>query len=139
MCTKKVDECCLLPSEVQIPNHTAYCPTKSLGMSSSILFSKGSPHQFQFGVLPLKWWVGVEANGNWMDGLRLLWLGRNPAGVKICNRCGCTTLLSLPPRSTANKAWDQRWQKCCPCGGRWKVPAFLPQPKAADADFLNHL
>jgi len=40
-----VDECCLLPSEVQIPTYNSYNPSKSLGVASSVIFSRGSPHQ----------------------------------------------------------------------------------------------
>jgi len=134
-----IDECCLLPSEVQIPNYNPYVPCKNFGISSNPIFSRIHPLSFEFGKYPIKSTSSSDGNGsNWMDGLRLLWLGKNPTGIKVCNRCGCCTLTQLPPRSAANKAWDQRWMRGCPCGGRWKIPSYLPQPKTVDPDnFLN--
>lgn len=39
---------------------------------------------------PSKWLDRLEGErsggGYWMDGLRLLWLGKTPSGVKACNR-----------------------------------------------------
>ncbi|CAG7734254.1 unnamed protein product [Allacma fusca] len=135
----KIDDCCLLPSEVQIPSYNSFSPAKYHGLASNSFLSRNLPLQIEFGANPVKWHSSTEENnGVMMDGLRLLWLGKNPSGVKICNRCGCVTLIHMPPRSAANKAWDNRWICNCPCGGHWKISAYLPQPKAIDPDvFLN--
>jgi mediator of RNA polymerase II transcription subunit 16 len=134
------DDCCLLPSEVQVPSYSSTSPAKFHGLASASMMTRNTPMQFDFGANPLKWYSGTdENNGVWMDGLRLLWLGKSPAGVKVCNRCGCATLMHLPPRSAANRAWDNRWITNCPCGGYWKIPANLPQSKVIDADVLPNL
>lgn len=54
-------------------------------------------------------------------------------------RCGCSTLIHLPPRSAANKAWDHRWLRNCPCGGNWKLPTYLSHQSTIEPleSFLN--
>ena len=116
-CTYK-DDCCLLPSEVQVPSYSSSSPAKFHGLASATMVSRNAPmqvrrglifvvkmsweftmrgswlcdilmvFQLEFGANPLKWYNGADENsGIWMDGLRLLWLGKSPAGVKVCNRC----------------------------------------------------
>ncbi|XP_041086350.1 mediator of RNA polymerase II transcription subunit 16-like [Polyodon spathula] len=121
-----IDECCLLPSQLLVPNMD-WLPVND-GVVSKL--QNKQPLRLQFGKpysLPgLGSGAPVEIfsrspGSQRMDNLRCLHLGVCPTeDSKACTRCGCVTMLRSPNKTTALKQWEQRWIKNCLCGGLWR-------------------
>uniref|UniRef100_F6U2V5 Mediator of RNA polymerase II transcription subunit 16 n=1 Tax=Xenopus tropicalis TaxID=8364 RepID=F6U2V5_XENTR len=120
-----IDECCLLPSQLLIPNMD-WLP---LGNGIISRLQSKLPLRLQFGkppVAPSYASVQYEAYTRSptqpkIDHLRRLHLGTFPTEpCKSCTRCGCVTMLKSPNKATAVKQWEQRWIKTCLCGGLWR-------------------
>ncbi|KAK1157175.1 mediator of RNA polymerase II transcription subunit 16 [Acipenser oxyrinchus oxyrinchus] len=121
-----IDECCLLPSQLLVPNMD-WLPVND-GVVSKL--QNKQPLRLQFGKpysLPgLGSGAPVEIfsrspGSQRMDNLRCLHLGVCPTeDSKGCTRCGCVTMLRSPNKTTALKQWEQRWIKNCLCGGLWR-------------------
>nr|XP_014344036.1 PREDICTED: mediator of RNA polymerase II transcription subunit 16 [Latimeria chalumnae] len=121
-----IDECCLLPSQLLVPN------MDWLPISDGIISKLQSkqPIKLQFGKPPSlpshsvasQLDIFSRAPGQQkIDHLRRLHLGVFPTEeTKSCTRCGCVTMLKSPNKSTAVKQWEQRWIKNCLCGGLWR-------------------
>lgn len=129
-----VDDCCLLPNQVQIPQMDL-CP-KSIGIASPCLYSNSLPLEFEYGTEPafMKYNVkvhtidgGVNSFGNRkMDVVRYVALGRideTSSNIRSCTRCSSVSLRKTPIRSPAARAWEQQWSRKCFCGGSWRIHA----------------
>ncbi|XP_052021796.1 mediator of RNA polymerase II transcription subunit 16 isoform X2 [Apodemus sylvaticus] len=121
-----VDECCLLPSQLLVPN-LDWLPASD-GLVSRL--QPKQPLRLRFGRVPtlpsststLQLDGLTRAPGQpKIDHLRRLHLGAYPTKeCKACTRCGCVTMLKSPNEATAVKQWEQRWIKNCLCGGLWR-------------------
>ncbi|NWV75242.1 MED16 polymerase, partial [Dasyornis broadbenti] len=121
-----IDECCLLPSQLLIPN-IDWLPIND-GIISKL--QNKQLVRLQFGKAPglvghtvsSQFDAFVRAPGQpKIDHLRRLHLGAYPTEeCKSCTRCGCVTMLKSPNKVTAVKQWEQRWIKNCLCGGLWR-------------------
>uniref|UniRef100_A0A8V1AC00 Mediator of RNA polymerase II transcription subunit 16 n=1 Tax=Gallus gallus TaxID=9031 RepID=A0A8V1AC00_CHICK len=121
-----IDECCLLPSQLLIPN-IDWLPIND-GIISKL--QNKQLVRLQFGKAPglightvsSQFDAFVRAPGQpKIDHLRRLHLGAYPTEeCKSCTRCGCVTMLKSPNKVTAVKQWEQRWVKNCLCGGLWR-------------------
>uniref|UniRef100_A0A8B9SUT1 Mediator of RNA polymerase II transcription subunit 16 n=1 Tax=Anas platyrhynchos TaxID=8839 RepID=A0A8B9SUT1_ANAPL len=119
-----IDECCLLPSQLLIPN-IDWLPIND-GIISKL--QNKQLVRLQFGKAPglvghtLPFFFLSRAPGQpKIDHLRRLHLGAYPTEeCKSCTRCGCVTMLKSPNKVTAVKQWEQRWIKNCLCGGLWR-------------------
>lgn len=126
-----LDECCLLPSQVLIP--TLNLGVEARGVASPALFLNSLPLLFEFGSVPSFMKYRLENNmvegsiptNQLYDNVRHTYLGSHPSQYKQCARCSCMSMLKSLPKSTATKAWDQRWARSCPCGGHWKLATGL--------------
>uniref|UniRef100_T1IRP9 Mediator of RNA polymerase II transcription subunit 16 n=1 Tax=Strigamia maritima TaxID=126957 RepID=T1IRP9_STRMM len=122
-----LDECCLLPSQVLIPALTLGVEAK--GVTSPALFQNSLPLPFEYCSEPPFMNYRMEVNvvegaittNQFYDNVRHTYLGCKPSQYKQCARCSCVSMLKNMPKSTATKAWDQRWARTCPCGGHWKL------------------
>lgn len=64
---------------------------------------------------------GALINDNLMDSVRHIQLGKQPAALRRCTRCGAWSSLSSVARTAAMRAWEQRWASGCRCGGFWRL------------------
>lgn len=116
-----IDDCCLLPSQVQIQqmqqNHNRVV------LASPLLSQQSLPLQLEFDNEPecLSNGMSDSIHGQTVDSIRHLFLGRVPRAVKQCVRCGCTAATVPITRTAAIRAWDQRWSRSCQCGGLWRI------------------
>ncbi|XP_069692533.1 mediator of RNA polymerase II transcription subunit 16 [Periplaneta americana] len=126
-----LDECCLLPSQVMIPQLNP--PTKIVAVASPALFYQSLPIQLEYGVEPdclhfvpeLSPVEGAMQTEQTVDSIRHIYLGKQPLVVKQCCRCGCKAQVQSVTRTAAIRAWDQRWARACRCGGHWRIARFL--------------
>ncbi|CAD7077614.1 unnamed protein product [Hermetia illucens] len=120
-----LDECCLLPSQVLIPqlqNITSFTT-----VTSPLLHMNTLPICLSFHVEPecLKFWrdnspiEGGITNDGMVDSVRNLLLGKKPAIARKCLRCGTYTSEGVEAKTAAMRAWEQRWANNCRCGGFW--------------------
>nr|CAD7403322.1 unnamed protein product [Timema cristinae] len=109
------NECCLLPSQVMIPQLDP--PTKMLEFGVEPDSLQFSPDQNLV--------EGAMQTDQVIDCVRHIFLGKLPLVVKQCCRCGCKSQVSSMSRTAAIRAWDQRWARTCRCGGRWKINTYL--------------
>lgn len=127
-----VDECCLLPNQVNIPQMDL-CP-KSIGVASPVITS--TPFIFEYGIEPSSTRYNVKVhiidgainiNGNRkVDIVRYIVLGNiddTSSNIRSCTRCNSVSLRKTPLRSAAARAWELQWNKKCFCGGHWRVHA----------------
>lgn len=115
-----VDDCCVLPSQVQVQqmqpinNRTVLASPQ---LSQLIL-----PIQLEFNTEPeclLN--TSDSATCQTIDSIRHLYLGKTPRVVKQCVRCGGSAGTTPVTRTAAIRAWDQRWLRSCQCGGQWRM------------------
>ncbi|XP_014240587.1 mediator of RNA polymerase II transcription subunit 16 [Cimex lectularius] len=125
-----IDECCLLPSQVMIPQINPTTPIVGIAVPS--LAYHGFPIQLEFGVEPDSLVFEPEQNNlegclatdQSLDTLRHIYLGKQPYMVKQCCRCGGKAQLPGSTRNSALRAWDLRWLRACRCGGTWRVHKY---------------
>ncbi|GAB6031974.1 Mediator of RNA polymerase II transcription subunit 16 [Chamberlinius hualienensis] len=126
-----IDECCLLPSQVLVPQ--LYLAVESLGVASPALAMNALPLQFEYNSDPdfIKYsyepiaMEGSITTRQKYDVVRHIYMGSSPATYKQCTRCSSTSIVKITPKSAAMRAWDQRWARACPCGGQWKLMKSL--------------
>lgn len=124
-----IDECCLLPSQVMIPqvDQALFGDTN---YHSSIFF-QDHPQKYTFShvarhasssIFQIVLADGSVVPQQRRDVVRFVNLGISPSQqLRECLRCGCISLLEGPSTVPALLAWDLRWAKACPCGGQWKA------------------
>ncbi|XP_063237513.1 mediator of RNA polymerase II transcription subunit 16 isoform X2 [Bacillus rossius redtenbacheri] len=125
-----LDDCCLLPSQVLIPQLRSPC--KVVAVASPPLFFLALPVQLQFGVEPdclgfvpdLSPVEGTMQPDQKIDGIRHIYLGKQPPLYKQCCRCSEKAQVHCTSRLAAVRAWDQRWIRACHCGGLWWIHRF---------------
>ncbi|KAJ8679407.1 hypothetical protein QAD02_015194 [Eretmocerus hayati] len=122
-----IDDCCHLPDQIMIPPiHQVNSVT---AVATPILFFQNfSPLQFEYGAEPdLTFNVemnpiqGCLHNGQIIDAVRHVYLGKQPLLVKQCTRCGAQSQIHSTNRIAAIRSWEQRWSRGCPCGGIWRI------------------
>jgi mediator of RNA polymerase II transcription subunit 16 len=121
-----LDECCLLPNQVLIPQIQLNTPRTSL--SSPILMNTALPLQFEYNVEcdlleftpELHYVEGCLMNNSIIDSIRYIQLGKSSANLRRCSRCGSYSSLKSVARTAAMKGWELRWNTC-KCGGFWKL------------------
>lgn len=129
-----VDECCVLPNQVLIPQMDL--SPRSIGVASPSLFGNPLPLIFEYGSEPhfMKYNVkvhtidgAINCYGNRkMDVVRYISLGtidETSSNIRSCTRCSSVSLRKTPMRSAAARAWEQQWSKKCFCGGLWRIHA----------------
>lgn len=127
-----VDDCCLLPNQVLIPQMDL-CP-KSIGIASPILYTNTGPLILTYGSEPsfLKYNIKVNTIDGTIncfanirtDVVRCITLGHlveTSSNIRCCTRCNSVSLIKLPMRTAAARAWEQQWIKKCFCGGFWRI------------------
>lgn len=127
-----LDECCLLPNQVLIPQ-LDLC-LKAIGIASPALFGNNLPLQLEYFTEPLCLKYSVKTHsidgsinynsGRKLDVVRYVGLGAitgDAPNLRSCSRCNSLSLLKPILRSPATRAWDQRWAKNCLCGGNWRI------------------
>ncbi|XP_050308117.1 mediator of RNA polymerase II transcription subunit 16 [Anthonomus grandis grandis] len=115
-----VDDCCLLPSQVQVQQMQPINTRTAL--ASSQLSQIILPLQLEFNTEPDCLAIPCDSNVNQtIDSIRHLYLGKKPRAYKQCVRCGATAGTTPVTRTAAIRAWDQRWLQSCQCGGQWKL------------------
>lgn len=122
-----LDECCLLPNQVLIPQ-LQYVPSRTM-IASPLLPHVTLPVMCDYGVeneslkfcpeVPIV--EGGLSNDNVIDSVMYLQLGRRPPSLRRCTRCGsCSSVVSVA-KTAAMKAWEQRWIDKCRCNGFWRL------------------
>ncbi|XP_001606537.1 mediator of RNA polymerase II transcription subunit 16 [Nasonia vitripennis] len=121
-----IDDCCLLPNQIMIPQ--VYQANSITAVATPILFYQSFPLQLEYGSEPDLTFIpelnpveGCMHNGQIVDAVRHLYLGKQPLLVKQCTRCGAKSQVHNTTRTAAIRAWEQRWAKGCPCGGTWRI------------------
>ncbi|KAL1132653.1 hypothetical protein AAG570_010605 [Ranatra chinensis] len=126
-----IDECCLLPSQVMIPQLNPSTPT--VCVASPTLPYQSLPIQLEYGVEPECLVFEPESitvegcltTDQSVDTIRHIYLGKQPMLVKQCVRCGGKSQVQNCSRTAAIRAWDQRWARTCTCGGLWRIHKTL--------------
>lgn len=121
-----LDECCLLPNQVLIPQIQLNTPRTSL--SSPLLVNEVLPLQLEYNVEcdsldftpELHYVEGCLMNNSIIDSIRYIQLGKSSANLRRCSRCGSYSSLKTVARTAAMKGWELRWNTC-KCGGFWKL------------------
>lgn len=124
-----IDECCLLPNQVLIPQINLNTPRTSL--SSPLLCNLPLPLQLEYNVEydlleytpELHYVEGCLMNNSIVDSIRYIHLGKSSANLRRCSRCGSYSSL----KSVARKVmlgWELRWNNGCKCGGFWKLETY---------------
>ena len=121
-----LDECCLLPNQVLIPQINLNTPRTSL--SSPLLVNLPLPLLLEYNVEcdlleftpELHYVEGCLMNNSIIDSIRYIQLGKSSANLRRCSRCGSYSSLKSVARTAAMKGWEQRWNTC-KCGGFWKL------------------
>ncbi|KOX71552.1 Mediator of RNA polymerase II transcription subunit 16 [Melipona quadrifasciata] len=124
---KEKNDCCLLPNQIMIPQlHQGNSIT---AIATPVLFYQSFPLQLEYGIEPEQLLFVPELNpvegcmysGQVVDGIRHLYLGKQPLLVKQCTRCVGKAQVQNMTRTAAIRAWDQRWARACRCGGIWRI------------------
>lgn len=124
-----LDECCLLPSQVLIPQVHLNSPKCSL--SSPILSNLQLPLQLSYFIEyePLEFTPDYHASyvegclmnhSSLIDSVRYLHLSKN-SGRKRCVRCSAYSSIKSIARSSAMKSWENRYDTCNLCNGKWRT------------------
>lgn len=121
-----LDECCLLPNQVLIPQIQLNTPRVSL--SSPLLTNVALPLQLEYNVecdlleytSELHYVEGCLTNNSIIDSIRYIQLGKSSSNLRRCSRCGSYSSLKSVARTSAMKGWELRWNSC-KCGGFWKL------------------
>lgn len=128
-----LDECCLLPNQVQIQQMQQ--SNNRVVLASPQLTQQILPLQVSFYLLLPHFLGGINhfssfqlefynepeylatnsesTSGQTVDSIRHLYLGKNPRVVKQCVRCGGAAGTVPVTRTAAIRAWDQRWMRSC--------------------------
>ncbi|KAF7283251.1 mediator complex subunit 16 [Rhynchophorus ferrugineus] len=117
-----VDECCLLPSQVQVQPMQPI--NNRVVLASPQLAQLSLPIQLEYYTEPECFLTGDHLAPQTVDSIRHLYLGKRPRVVKQCVRCGGSAGTTTVKRTAAIRAWDQRWIRSCQCGGQWRMQKY---------------
>ncbi|XP_063921461.1 mediator of RNA polymerase II transcription subunit 16 isoform X1 [Zophobas morio] len=118
-----IDECCLLPSQVQI--QLLQPSNNRTVLASPQLVQQILPLQLEFNNDPECLMASTDSGTTQtVDSIRHLYLGRTPRAIKQCVRCGGSAGTIPVTRTAAIRAWDQRWLRSCQCGGLWRMQVY---------------
>ncbi|KAG5673641.1 hypothetical protein PVAND_003670 [Polypedilum vanderplanki] len=124
-----IDECCLLPSQVLINQVQLNTPKTSLSspLLNSLQFPLQLIHFIEYENLEFTpdfhYVEGCLMNHGLIDSIRYLHLNKSGCNgsIRRCVRCGAFSILKSSMKlSTAMKAWENRWDNCNFCSGKWK-------------------
>lgn len=131
-----LDECILLPNNILIPqvqlalrpigicSPALFAQPSALHLPVSLNFFRDAPQlRTQIEVPQLDGAVRSPASAR-IDVVRHIRLGNGFAdadNLRTCSRCDSVSLLQPPVKSSATRAWDQRWLRHCVCGGHWRT------------------
>ncbi|XP_002006586.2 mediator of RNA polymerase II transcription subunit 16 [Drosophila mojavensis] len=117
-----LDECSLLSKQLLIPQPSRHNPTTLLSAQGYAAVKSG---QLTFtslvepvGLQEIEMEQVVFANFI-KDGVSNLQLGANPSTIRRCARCGFVNSANKVAKTSALKAWCNKWLHCH-CGGFWK-------------------
>ncbi|EDV98358.1 mediator of RNA polymerase II transcription subunit 16 [Drosophila grimshawi] len=117
-----LDECSLLSKQLLIPQLARHNPTTLLSAQGYAAVKSG---QLTFtslvepvGLQDIEMEQVVFANCV-KDGVSNLQLGANPSTIRRCARCGFVNSANKVAKTSALKAWCNKWLHCH-CGGFWK-------------------
>ena len=114
-----LDDCSILSTQVLISNRQLNTPTTLLNSHAT---AKLFPFVFQTSVEPLALqdlhYDEVVFANSLRDDVSNLHLGSKVKSVRKCVRCGFINNINRNTKTSALKAWYQRWQYCH-CGGFW--------------------
>ncbi|KAM7343451.1 mediator complex subunit 16 [Cochliomyia hominivorax] len=114
-----LDDCSILSTQVLIPNRQLNTPTTLLNSHAT---TKLFPFVFQTSVEPLALqdlhYDEVVFSNSTRDDVSNLHLGSKVRSLRKCVRCGFINNINRNTKTSALKAWCQRWQYCH-CGGFW--------------------
>ncbi|KAM8713602.1 hypothetical protein ACLKA7_013854 [Drosophila subpalustris] len=117
-----LDECSLLSKQLLIPQLSKYNPTTLLSSQGYAAVKSG---QLTFtsqvepaGLQDIEMEQVVFSNCV-KDGVSNLQLGANPSTIRRCARCGFVNSANKVAKTSALKAWCNKWLHCH-CGGFWK-------------------
>lgn len=138
-----LDECCLLPNQVLIPQMDL--TLKAVGVVSPALFTNTLPlnctffHEPSFLKYNIKTHVieGAVTNNlrRKMDAVRHISLGPlacESSNVRNCSRCTAVSLLHSLFKTQMTRSWDQRWVRNCLCGGNWLTATCVKTAKISN-------
>lgn len=121
-----IDDCCLLPNQIMVSE--VHQTNSITSIATPNLYYQSFPIQLQYGSEPnltftpdLNQVEGCVHNGQIIDAVRKMYLGKQPLLVKQCARCGAKSQIHNTTRTAAIRAWEQRWARGCPCGGTWRI------------------
>ncbi|KAH8394708.1 hypothetical protein KR222_002081 [Zaprionus bogoriensis] len=116
------DECSLLSKQLLIPQPSKYTPTTLLSAQGYAAVKSG---QLTFtslvepaGLQDIEMEQVVFSNCV-KDGVSNVQLGANPSIIRRCARCGFVNSANKVAKTSALKAWCNKWLHCH-CGGFWK-------------------
>lgn len=123
-----IDDCGLLSNEILLPpldqglfGSMNYCSSVLVQSHPQTYFFNETPSHATEESLPVLPSTHVLSQQK-KDIVRQIYLGVNPIGeIRICCRCGCSSMLKGISKLPAIRAWDLRWTKNCICGGLWKL------------------
>jgi mediator of RNA polymerase II transcription subunit 16 len=116
-----LDECCLLPSQVLVPQ--LQMNTSRTSVLSSAFSHSSPPFHFEFNIENelIKFVPDLEGcmlNTTVVDSIRMIQLGMNQK-IRKCTRCGAHSSFSNIGKTVAMKSWESRYNGC-KCGGFWQ-------------------
>lgn len=121
-----IDDCCLLPNQIMVSE--VHQKNSITAVATPGIFFQSFPLQLQYGSEPDLTFTpdfnqveGCIYNGQIVDAVRQVYLGKRPLLVKQCARCGAKSQIHNTTRTAAIRAWEQRWARGCPCGGTWRI------------------
>lgn len=138
-----LDECCLLPNQVLIPQMDL--TLKAIGIASPAMFGSALPLNCIFfqdvhNSSTLKYNIktpvvdgAVSSNlRRKMDAVRHISLGPlacESSNIRNCSRCTAVSLLHSLFKTPMARSWDQRFARNCLCGGNWLSTASMKAVK----------
>jgi len=127
-----LDECCLLPNQVLIPQMDL--TQKAIGIASPALFTNSLPLNCVYFTEPAFLKYSIKAHSvdgavintlrRKIDAVRHISLGPidcESSNVRCCSRCTAVSLLHSIFKNAITRSWDQRWVRNCLCGGNWRA------------------
>ncbi|XP_034103725.1 mediator of RNA polymerase II transcription subunit 16 [Drosophila albomicans] len=117
-----LDECSLLSKQLLIPQLTKYNPTTLLSTQGYTAVKSGqlvfTSQVEPVGLQDIEMEQVVFSNCV-KDGVSNLQIGASPHTIRRCARCGFVNSANKVAKTSAMKAWCNKWLHCH-CGGFWK-------------------
>ncbi|XP_022664533.1 mediator of RNA polymerase II transcription subunit 16-like [Varroa destructor] len=125
-----LEECSVLPSQILIPSLDLASHSHE-GVCGPALFVQPLPLALEFGMMAdfvathhhktAGTVEGSVRSTSHTDIVRHISLGKHVVQVRKCTRCFSLSMLRSSQNLSVMRAWEQRWLRCCPCGGQWML------------------